>query len=65
MSGYTPCACRDCFDVAVSDDMDAPDLCGDCLDAGCDEHGGSECQRSDAYGASDYADELSFDHDEP
>lgn len=53
MSGYTSCACRDCFDFAVSDDMDAPDLCGDCLDAGCDENGGCECQRPDAYGASD------------
>jgi len=49
-SGYTDCACRDCFDIAVSDDMDAPDLCGDCEDAGCDDTGESECSRDDAYG---------------
>jgi hypothetical protein len=45
MSGYTDCACRDCFDVAVSDDMDHPDLCGDCEGAGCSADGDAECQR--------------------
>lgn len=50
MSGYTDCACRDCFDVAVSNDMDRPDLCGECSDAGCEANDG-ECQRDDAYGA--------------
>lgn len=49
-SGYTDCACRDCFDVAVSDDMDEPDLCGDCEEAGCDCEGEDECCRDDAYG---------------
>ena len=46
-SGYTDCACRDCFDVAVSSDTSKPELCSDCEDAGCD---GGECQRPDAYG---------------
>lgn len=49
-SGYTHCACRDCFDVAVSNDMGNPDLCLLCKDAGCERDGGSECQRVDAYG---------------
>ena len=53
MSGYTDCACRDCFDIAVSDDMSKPDLCGLCEDAGCDAEGKSECDRSDAYGCDD------------
>lgn len=41
--GYTPCACRDCFDVGLDGD-----LCGLCEAAGCDTEG--ECQRADAYG---------------
>ena len=49
-SGYTDCACRDCFDVAVSDDMDHPDLCLCCEEAGCDADGEGECCRDDAYG---------------
>ena len=57
-SGYTACACRDCFDVAISDDMAHPELCGDCEDAGCDADGESECERDDAYGCSDDADEA-------
>ncbi|WP_335986514.1 hypothetical protein [Glycomyces sp. MUSA5-2] len=47
-SGYTDCACRDCFDIAVSADTDYPELCGLCDDAGCDP-GYSECYRPDAY----------------
>lgn len=60
-SGYTPCACRDCMDVAISSDGDTPALCLLCKDAGCEicyerilgkdcsaghSHG---CQRDDAY----------------
>jgi hypothetical protein len=52
-SGYTDCACRDCFDVTVSDDMDHPDLCNACADAGCDPDDSPLCERSDAYGADD------------
>jgi hypothetical protein len=49
-SGYTPCACRDCFDVAISSDVRHPELCAPCADAGCDADGTEECQRDDAYG---------------
>jgi len=43
-SGYTHCACRDCFEIAVSSDTREPELCSDCEAAGCDESGESECQ---------------------
>ena len=56
MSGYTPCGCHDCFDVAISNDVNSPDLCGECERAGCTNHHGrpsfltvygmyNECQR--------------------
>lgn len=47
-SGYTDCACRDCFDIAVSDDIEKPDLCTLCKEAGCEPNDG-ECKRPDAY----------------
>jgi hypothetical protein len=47
-SGYTPCACTDCLDVAVSSDETILDLCGLCEDAGCMPDGG-DCERPDAY----------------
>jgi hypothetical protein len=60
-SGYTPCACRDCMDRAVSSDMAQPELCSDCQDAGCVAVAPYnervqfcttyECQRDDAYDA--------------
>ena len=61
MSGYTDCACRDCFDVAISSDIEAcrPGLCGECEDAGCDPHGSEECRRVDL----DDTRELYFDED--
>lgn len=40
-SGYTECRCRDCFEIAISDDENNPDLCLDCEEAGCE--GDSEC----------------------
>ena len=49
-SGYTQCACRDCFDVAVSSDDSKPELCSDCEEAGCSADGDCECSRDDAYG---------------
>jgi hypothetical protein len=49
MSGYTDCACRDCFDIAISADVDYPELCGLCEDADCDPDGFGECCREDAY----------------
>lgn len=58
-SGYTPCACRDCMDTAVSSDIRSPELCSECADAGCvavapyNERvqfcATYECQRDDAY----------------
>lgn len=56
MSGYTDCACRDCFDVAIG--VRGEELCSACEDAGCFAEGamdglqGRECQREDAYGIS-------------
>ncbi len=50
MSGYTDCACRDCFDVAISSDARLG-MCLLCKQAGCDT--GGECQRDDAYGVTD------------
>ena len=43
-SGYTSCACRDCMDVAISNDITKPDLCLPCEGAGCEPNNG-ECQR--------------------
>lgn len=40
-SGYTHCACRDCFEVVMSNDMANPDLCDNCSEAGCEPD--SEC----------------------
>lgn len=47
-SGYTACKCRDCFEIAVSDDMNNPDFCHECREAGCEAD--QECRRPDAYG---------------
>ena len=43
-SGYTNCPCRDCFEIAVSSDMAAPELCGDCETAGCSADGTADCE---------------------
>lgn len=50
-SGYKPCACRDCMEIAIGDDG-VPAFCSDCEEAGCeDAHGGEgECLSPDAYG---------------
>ena len=37
-SGYTHCACPNCFEVAVSSNMNEPELCSLCEEAGCDGH---------------------------
>ncbi len=39
-SGYTPCACRDCFETTISGGVTNPDLCDVCAAHGCD---GGEC----------------------
>jgi hypothetical protein len=54
-SSYTYCACDDCFDTTVSADMNEPELCGLCAEAGCEP--GYECCREDAYGVEEYAEE--------
>lgn len=44
-SGYTPCACRDCMEIAVSGDTAKPDYCSACEGACGPEHTTStECQ---------------------
>jgi hypothetical protein len=42
-SGYSDCACRDCFEIAISDDIAHPDLCWECEEAGCSAEGDAEC----------------------
>lgn len=29
-SGYTPCGCRDCMEIAISSDVTKPELCSAC-----------------------------------
>jgi hypothetical protein len=41
-SGYKPCACRDCFEIAIGDAGEAA-LCHLCQDAGCSSEGEQEC----------------------
>lgn len=41
-SGYTPCRCRDCMEIAVSSDMRKPQFCSACKKAGCED--GGECR---------------------
>jgi len=48
MSGYTTCACRDCFEVAVSSADDEAALCSGCVAAGCSPDDG-ECEAPHAY----------------
>lgn len=45
LTGYVPCACRDCFEIAIGA---AGAMCHHCEDAGCP--GDRECQASGAYG---------------
>jgi hypothetical protein len=47
-SGYCSCACRDCFETAISSDGE-PAFCHACEDAGCPDYQGrpgmpQECQ---------------------
>jgi hypothetical protein len=55
-SGYTNCKCRDCMEIAVSDDMDDPDFCNACEEAGCEED--EECQAEGAYGGDEDPDAV-------
>jgi hypothetical protein len=40
MNGYTDCACRDCFEIAIGEPGEA--FCGACELAGCEDHQGVE-----------------------
>lgn len=42
MSGYCDCACRDCFEIAITSDDEKPAFCHACEGAGCELD--SECQ---------------------
>lgn len=47
-SGYRPCACRDCMEIAIGS------YCHECEDAGCSDYQGvegmsQECQSEHAY----------------
>lgn len=53
-TGYTDCACRDCFEIAIGVQGEA--LCSDCEAAGCDCEAG-ECQAPGAYGVDDEIDD--------
>jgi len=49
-SGYTPCKCRDCMEVAISNDVTKPDYCGACEDTcGPKNTTSAECQAEHAY----------------
>ena len=48
-SGYTPCKCRDCMEIAISNDMANPDYCNAC-EGICGPESSSECQAEHAYG---------------
>lgn len=43
-SGYCPCPCRDCMEVAIADIDGNPQLCILCDDAGCSADGDCECR---------------------
>jgi len=50
-SGYTPCKCRDCMEIAVSNDVTKPDFCNACEgECGPDNTLSTECQAEGAYG---------------
>jgi hypothetical protein len=51
MSGYTTCACRDCFETVIG--YAGATYCDECITAGCYEKPGApnvECDSPHAYG---------------
>jgi hypothetical protein len=48
MTGYTDCACRDCFEIAIAGADNERALCNACGDAGCSPDDG-ECEAPHAY----------------
>ena len=54
MSGYVNCACRDCFEIAISgDDDENGTFCSDCEEAGCEKSLGARIR--DVAAKYDYA----------
>jgi hypothetical protein len=58
LSGYVPCACRDCMEVAIQGSAREPAYCVACEAAGCPDHQGvpgmsQECGAPGAYGGDD------------
>lgn len=51
LSGYTDCACRDCFEITISNDTSKPEMCDACKEAGCEPD--KECCAPGAYGCAD------------
>ena len=56
-SGYVPCACRDCMEIAIQG-SEKKAYCVACEAAGCPDYQGvpgmsQECQAPGAYGADD------------
>ena len=49
VSGYVPCACRDCFEIAIASG-DEQALCWECEEAGCEAGEETECCVESAYG---------------
>ena len=47
-TGYRPCACRDCMEIAIGG---RGAMCHECEDAGC--NGDRECLAAGAYGGED------------
>ena len=57
-SGYVPCDCRDCMEIAIQDPREKTAYCHDCEAAGCPEYQGvpgmsQACQAPGAYGCDD------------
>jgi hypothetical protein len=57
-SGYVPCACRDCMEVAIQGPSEEKAYCAACEAAGCPDYQGvsgmsQECQAPGAYGGDD------------
>lgn len=50
-SGYRPCACRDCMEIAIGTEGA---FCWECEEGGCEI--GTECQAESAYGGLDRED---------
>lgn len=47
MSGYTDCACRDCFEIAIGNNEPGGAYCWACAESGCERD--SECQAPHTY----------------